>query len=200
MQEDTKEEIWKDIEGYEGLYQVSNKGRVKSLERDIIRKNGRKYHVKERILKDAPEGHGYFQVCLYDAKGRNKRLRVHRLVAETFIPNPEDKTQVNHKDEDKTNNHVDNLEWMTCKENNNYGTRTERAGKAIAKALGKPVAQYSKDEVLIKVWQSTMEVQRQCGFNQSHISAVARGTRKSCGDFVWRYVEDDNQLNMLEDC
>ena len=179
-----EEEIWKEIKGYEELYQVSNKGRVKRLERDIICKNGVKKHKKERILKDSSNSQNYCIVKLSDNKGIRKTLRVHRLVAEAFIPNPENKPQVNHKDENKTNNCVENLEWMTAKENINYGTRNER--------ISKSVAQYTKDGKLIKVWSSTNEAGRKLGFNQSNISKVAQGTRKSCGGFVWKYVENDN--------
>ena len=175
-----KEEIWKDIKGYEGIYQVSSKGRIKSLERDIICKNGVKQHWKEQILNNQTY-HGYLYVGLC---GSHKR--VHRLVAEAFIPNPENKPEVNHKDENKINNCVENLEWMTRQENNNYGTHNER----VAKAHSKSVAQYTKDGELIKVWQSTREAGRQLGLGQGNISAVAQGKRKTAYGYIWKYVEE----------
>lgn len=179
MGKEEKEEIWKDIKGYEGRYQVSSEGRVKRLERVVNGRNGSKRTLKERILKGSI-CHGYLLVKLGD-----RLVSAHRLVAEAFIPNPENKSDVNHKGENKTNNHVNNLEWLTHKENNNYGTRNERA----TKALSKPVAQYSKDGVLIKVWPSTNEVERQRGFAHINISRAARGMYKTCGGFVWKYVE-----------
>lgn len=188
-----KEEIWKPVTGYEGLYEVSNKGQVKRLERDIICNNGVKRHMKERILKGSLDSYGYLQANLYNAKGRYKLLLVHRLVAKAFIPNPENKPQVNHNDENKTNNCVDNLEWMTNEENVNYGTRNERAGKAISKAKSKSVAQYSKDGELLKVWSSIKEAGCKLGISRGNISSAARGVYKTSGGFVWKYVEYDTE-------
>ena len=182
-------EVWKGIKGYEGLYQVSNMGRVKSLDRTAIDKAGRKRHYKGRILKPVISSDGYLRVFLCNGRGKQKDCFVHRLVCEAFHKNPKNKPCVNHIDENKTNNTASNLEWCTVKENNNYGTRTARATKATAKVLSKPVVQYTKDGKLIKVWQSTHEVERQLGFNNSNISAVARGERKTAYGYVWKYVE-----------
>lgn len=189
MQEkEENKEVWKPIPGYEGLYEVSNKGRVKSIKKVIVDSIGRKRTIHERIRKATQTNKGYLRVMLCDSKGNNKLLRVHRLVAEAFIPNPENKPQVNHKDEDKTNNHVENLEWMTAKENLNFGTRNARS----AKSRSKPVAQYTKDGKLVKIWQSTREAGRELNISNGNISSVARGMHKTCCGFVWKYVENDN--------
>lgn len=132
-------EEWKDINGFEGLYQVSNHGRVKSLKRVIKRKNrgefSDSYPVKEKILKPYVNSIGYETVTLHDKNGHSPFL-IHRLVAEVFIPNKQNKPQVNHKDCDKTNNYFKNLEWCTIPENlkhaseNNLIARGERVGTA----------------------------------------------------------------------
>ena len=164
-------EIWKDIEGYEGLYQVSNKGRVKSL-----------YKGSERILRPGIDRYGYYKIMIYKDSVR-KTFKLHRLVAQAFIPNPENKPQVNHKDENKLNNCVNNLEWSTAKENSNYGSRNER--------LSRKILQYSKSGDFIREWQSAVEVKRVLGIANSHIIACCKGKRKSAGGFVWGYKEED---------
>lgn len=114
------EEVWKDVKGYEGLYQISNRGRVKSLER--INENN--HPIKERIMKPSMSL-GYLYVGLRK-QGKQKRMRIHRLVAAAFIPNPDNKEEVGHKDETRTNNYADNLEWVSKKENNNMPLHKER--------------------------------------------------------------------------
>lgn len=125
------EEQWKDIKGHEGLYEVSNFGNVRSLDRVIRAKHNGTMLRKGRILTPFyEEKKGYYQVSL-SKDGKNKKHRVHRLVASAFLDNPHNYTDVNHKDEVKTNNNVDNLEWCTRKYNNNYGTKPERTRKAM---------------------------------------------------------------------
>ena len=168
-------EIWHDIENYEGLYQISNKGRVKSL-----------YNGSERILRPVIDRYGYYKIMLYNDSVR-KIFSIHRLVAQAFIPNLYNKPQVNHLDENKKNNSVDNLEWATAKENSNYGSRNEK----VADSRSKPILQYSKSGEFIREWQGASEVERVLGINNSHIIECCKGKLKSSGGFVWRYKEKD---------
>ena len=164
-------EIWKDIDGYEGLYQVSNLGNVKSLN---YRRTG-----KERILKPGNNGLGYLFVILCN-NGKLKHFKIHRLVAKAFLENPDNKSDVNHKDEDKTNNNVDNLEWMTRLENNNYGTRNERSSKSVI--------QYSLKGEFIRKWPSVIQIQRDLGFSQGNISQCCNGKLKTAYGYIWKYA------------
>lgn len=129
------EEIWKDIPGYEGRYQASTLGRIRSLDhysKEIISRQGKKYRAlcRGRMLKPTLGMDEYLDITLSDSEGAPKTFRVHRLVAATFIPNPDNLPFVNHKDECKTNNNADNLEWCTHDYNMNYGTRNARISKA----------------------------------------------------------------------
>ena len=186
-----------DGELYEGLYKVSNLGRILSLN---YRRTGRAELKTPRKRKD-----GYFQVGLRK-NGETKTCSVHRLVAQTFIPNPDNLPEVNHKDEDKTNNFVflnedgtvnkekSNLEWKNHRDNINHGTRNERAGKAISKAntngkQSKRVLQLSLSGELIREWESTHECGRN-GFNQGNVSACCRGKLPHYKGFLWIYADD----------
>ena len=167
------EEIWRTIKGFEGLYEVSDQGRVRSLK-----------FGKERILKPLRNTCGYLQFCLYK-NGEQKMYLVHRLVAQTFIPNPRNLPEVNHKDEDKTNNSVSNIEWCDRKYNLNFGTRAQRQSEK----LSKPVLQYTKSGEFIGEWKSTRDVQRNLNYNQSNISKCCTGKCKKAYNFIWKYKD-----------
>ena len=172
-------EEWKDIKNYEGLYQVSNWGRVKSL---ITDKNRRK-----RILKQHNRGNGYLFVVLTNNEHQSKNISVHRLVAETFLPNPENLPEVNHIDENKENNRVDNLEWCDHTYNINYGNRTKKASESkLNGKQSKPVLQFTLTGDLIREWESTMECGRN-GFNQGAVAACCRGKLLQYKGFLWMY-------------
>ena len=169
------EEIWKDKKGYEGHYQVSNWGRVKSIK-----------FGKEKILKLIKDKDGYLQVTL--CKNNIKKVyKVHRLVAEAFIDNTDNLPQVNHKDENKLNNNVDNLEWCDRLYNVRYGTGIERRSKKRSK----PVLQYDLEGNFIKEWVSINECGRN-GYSQQAISSCCRKElyRHTHKGFRWSYIKE----------
>ena len=143
------------------------------------------YYIKNQI-----ERKGYERVHLYKDK-KGKYFKIHRLVAMAFIPNPDNLPQVNHRDENKTNNRVDNLEWCTQEYNLNYGTATRRTQLANTNGkLSKPVLQYTLEGIFIKEWKSTMDVQRNLGFYQSSISECCRNIRKTAYGYLWKYKKE----------
>ena len=181
-------ELWKDIEGFEGLYQVSTWGNVRSLDRWVADKNGIKHFYKGKILKPTHNKQGYFIASLYK-NGEQFYFQVHRLVAITFIPNPKNKPQVNHKDEVKSNNYRTNLEWMTSKENHNYGTRNRRAGESNKNGKrSKKVYQYNLQGDLINIWASTRELERN-GYDRRTILKCCKGKGKTYKNSVWSESE-----------
>lgn len=188
------EEIWKDIEGYEGLYRVSNLGRVLSV-RFGPKTNSVPIKPAPRIMRQSRSSSGYLHVQLYK-DGESSTKLVHILVARTFIPNPENKREVNHLDGDKSNNCVDNLEWSTRSENQRHAIKmglrlaSPGIGRLGAKnPLSKSVFQFSLNGKFIRRWDSSYEAAMECGFNRDGIRHCAAGRCKTSQGYVWRYAE-----------
>lgn len=173
-------EIWKDIPGYEGLYQVSNCGRVKSLKRFRV--------PKDRILSNGVTHGNYRLVGLYDGKGDNRSVSVHRLVAETFLEKLEHHEVVNHKDGNPANNHVDNLEWCTYSENTLHAHRMGLSVTPNPKKMIR-VKQFSIGGDLIAEYESLHEAAEKISRSQSTIRNCLHGITKTGGGFVWKYAE-----------
>ena len=181
------EEQWKDIENYEGLYQVSNLGRVRSLDRLV--RNYNRWHIEHTklikgvVLKQSTDKYGYKRVYLSKC-GCEKFVLVSRLVAKAFIPNPQNLPEVNHKSEVKTDNCVENLEWCDGEYNRNYGTRAIRA----AKKRRKPVIQSTLDGVQIMCWFSVTDASNNTNTAITGISHCLKGKRNKAGGFKWEYA------------
>ena len=179
-----EKEVWKDIPEYEG-YQASNLGRIKSLER--IDALGHKR--KEKILKPSIDHKGYYRVCLYK-NSIGKRYYVHRLVWIAFNGTIPEDLQVNHINEIKSDNRLDNLNLMTAKENLNYGSRNERsAKKQINGKKSKTVLQFTLEGILIKEYPSINQIERELGFDQGNIVNCCKGRYKTAYNYIWKYKE-----------
>lgn len=182
-------EIWKDIAGFEGHYQVSNFGRIKSCDRILPHKIHGTWHIKERILKPHWNGAGrtnYQVVHLHVGNGRMRCVRIHRVVAETFIPNPQNLPQVNHIDGDKKNNFVQNLEWVSSEENVAHSWKTGLCN-GIVNAKRKPVFNLDTGET----FNSIADAERSYGGSIGTISHVLCGTRKTAHGCKWAYVKEE---------
>lgn len=159
----------KDIKGYEGLYGITSCGKVWSY-------RGKKF------LFPYSNSKGYLRVTLCK-DGKREQFSVHRLVAEAYIPNPDNLPQINHKDENKTNNCVNNLEWCDNKYNSNYGTAQKRRAKKISKKV------YCKE--LNRIFNSQIEAARELNLSQGNISRVCRGISQTTGGYHFEYIEEE---------
>lgn len=188
-------EEWSNVVGWEGLYQVSNLGRVKSLSKRIVYKDGRVYIHPSRIMKNQKISTGYRSVMFYGASGK-KQYYVHRLVAETFIPNPNNLGDVNHKDGCKTNNILSNLEWCSRSDNIKHAYKNGLSWVHMDEAIkerSRPVIQYAPSGKIIAEYASASKAARANGCNQGQISRYCRGENKkyrAYKGYIWRYKDD----------
>lgn len=181
-------EIWKDIEGYEGLYQVSNLGRIRGIDRYVGFKNGKKRLWKGKIKTQTVTGKGYLKVRLCDRTTKDKTDEVQRIVARAFIPNPDNKPQVNHIDGDKKNNRVENLEWVTAQENDIHKINVLKKGI-------KPVMQFDLLGNYIATYESAKQAEQITGVARCSISNVLCGRRNKAGGYVWKYQRLEDAEN-----
>lgn len=177
-------EIWRDAVNFEGIYKVSSHGRVWSVKR---RKETSGNIVGGYMLTNRLDNRGRLSNSLTTKDGKRITAITARLVAQAFIPNPDNLPQVNHKDENPLNNHVDNLEWCTAKYNCNYGTRNQR----IVNAQSMKILQYTLKGDFIREYSSMNEAARDLGVDAGHISDVCNGKRKWAYGFFWRYKNDE---------
>ena len=190
-------EIWKDIEGFEGLYQVSNFGRVKKLAQVSRRLNRwgtiTEYHQAEKVWTPAFDGRKHYLFVGLN-KGEQRTLRnIHRLVAEAFVPNPHNYEYVNHKDEDKLNNLADNLEWCTMAENNFYGGHVERTQSANI-ANRQAIEQVDASGNVVATFESITSAAHQTGIPISSVSQCLSGKLRQTHGFTFRRHQPNTDL------
>lgn len=196
------EEIWKDIKGYEEMYQVSNLGRIRSLDRYVRHKKiGSIRLIKGKIMSPTiSKSTGYLTTTLYK-QGKGKQVTIHRLVAEAFIFNPTDKPEVNHINGIRSDDRVENLEWVNRRENQLHAYRVLKRGyklptkeqrKKYLDTLGKEIIQYEL-QIIIKEkarYNSIREAERQTGIVHTSISKCCRHKQEKAGGYIWRYGND----------
>lgn len=193
-----QEEVWKDVVGYEGLYRVSNYGNVISIPRLSKKRNriyaGQKLNCTKFLT-------GYLNVGL-SKDSITTKYNVHRLVAEAFIPNPENKATVNHKDGNKLNNNINNLEWNTYTENNRHAFANNLIKRYCGKdnKASKPVSQYTRQNIKIKDFDCIKEAARQTNTNGSSIGACCNNKRKSAGGYFWKFNKEAEQKGKENNC
>lgn len=184
------EEIWKDIIGYEGIYQISNLGRVLALPKIVNSSksiNGKRI-TSARIKCTRVDRYGYETVKLTDSNSVYKHYTIHRLVALSFIPNPNNYPSINHKDENKLNNTPDNLEWCTVKYNNLYNDRQDKINLLLTNGLlSKPVIQYSLDGVFVREFPSVNQVCRELNIFKAGVSGCCNNRASTYKGFKWSF-------------
>jgi len=178
------EEIWKAVLGYEGYYEISNWGNVKSINRTIITSIGHKNKLKSKLLKYCIDKGGYFNVGL-SKNNKTKRYLVHNLEAKTFIPNPENKPTVNHIDGIKTNNYIDNLEWATISEQAIHALKYKLR---VMPNNGRNIIQLNSNGEKVNKFNDVHEAQRLTNIGYSSIWKCCNNQRKTAGGFIWKYL------------
>lgn len=191
--------VFKDIPGYENYYFADNNGNIYSKDRLMTVYNpkiGKNFSYKKKGVKLKPHKKktGYYTVTLRKEGIGNEEL-LHRIIARTFIPNPNNLPQINHKDENKANNCVDNLEWCTGKYNYYYGSNLERI-KNNQKV--KSISQYRLDNSYVNSYKSINEAERATGIKHYNIISVCKGNRKTAGGYIWKYNEKENEKEVGE--
>lgn len=176
-------EIWKDIEGFEGIYQISNLGNVRSLPRIVNRKDGASCHKEGKAIKIWKDNHNYSIVFLW-LNNKRSCFKVHRLVAKTFIDNPYNKPEVDHIDGNKDNNKISNLRWVTSKENSSNPITYKRKKDNNPK---RKVINITEN----KVFKSIKSASEYYNIVHSSICECCKGKRKTAGKYEWKYVEED---------
>lgn len=192
------EEIWKDIKGYEGLYQISNLGNVKKIKNKKYNINKKEVEEKDinKCISIGTHKLGYKYVKLTDKNGIRKNLFLHRIIAEEFIENPNNFNIINHKDGDKSNNDINNLEWTTQKDNVNHAWKNglcENVRKVCAingRKKSKKIIQKNKNGEVIKVWNSTMDIERELGILHNNITSCCKHYNRTAGGFIWEYYKE----------
>lgn len=182
--DDSHLEVWKQIKGYEGLYEVSNMGRIRSVGRSVPVRGGFAYR-NARIRKPNKKRNGYYGLLL-SRNHKNNNFLVHRLVAEAFVPNPNGLPQINHKNEDKSDNRADNLEWCTEKYNSNYGTRMDRIRKNNPRLKGKSVLCIDEFGKTINSYESIQSVKKDA-HNPALVYMCCVGTRHKHHGYIWKF-------------
>lgn len=193
------EEIWKDVVGYEGLYKVSNQGRLLRCKR--VASNKHLLPQKLKVLKKKKTGYLGTSIIDYDSKSHN--ILIHRVVATAFIPNPNNFPQIDHIDGNRENNAASNLRWCTAKENVNFPlslanrsrslkiaqNNPQTISKKIKSSHKKKVNQFSLSGEFIKTYESLRDIQRTLGFNITNVTACAHGRKRSAYGYIWKFVE-----------